>query len=40
MAKYLKKFNTHNEYEEYASSGSMIKPNVSYCNDNKDIHFN
>ena len=40
MAKYLKKFNTHNEYEEYASGGSMIKPNVSYCNDDKDIHFN
>ena len=40
MAKYLKKFNTHSEYEEYASSGSMIKPNVSYCNDDKDVYYN
>lgn len=34
--KYLKKFNTHAEYE----SATLELPNVSYCVDNNDIHYN
>ena len=39
MGKYLKLFETHAEYETY-SGGEMILPNVSYCEDDKDIHYN
>ena len=34
--KYLKKFNTHAEYE----LATLDLPNVSYCVDNNDIHYN
>ena len=37
---YIKLFNTHAEYEDYVSDGTMIKPNVSYCEDVKDVHYN
>ena len=39
MGKYLKLFNTHTEYEAY-SRGEMILPNVSYCEDVNDVHYN
>ena len=38
--KYLKKFETHAEYEEYVTGGTMVKPNVSYCEDFDDVHYN
>lgn len=37
---YLKKFDTHTQYEEYVGGGGMIRPNVSYCEDVKDVHYN
>jgi hypothetical protein len=37
--KYVKLFETHEEYEEYAESG-MILPNVSHCVQEDDIHYN
>ena len=40
MAKYLKRFNTHAEYNAYANSNNMIKSNVSFCLDNREVHFN
>ena len=40
MSKYLKLFETHTEYQTYAQSGDMIKPNVSYCEDNNEVHYN
>ena len=40
MGKYLKLFETHTEYQTYAQSGDMIKPNVSYCEDNNEVHYN
>lgn len=39
MPKYLKLFNKHSEYETY-SAGKMILPNVSYCIDVNDVHYN
>ena len=39
MGDYLKLFETHSEYETY-SSGDMLKPNVSYCEDNNEVHYN
>ena len=38
--KYLKKFDTHQEYTSYAESSDMSKPNVSYCIDANDMHYN
>ncbi len=40
MGKYLKLFETHAEYQTYAQSGDMIKPNVSYCEDDNEVHYN
>ena len=40
MSNYLKLFTTHSEYQTYAQSGDMIKPNVSYCEDNNEVHYN
>ena len=37
---YLKLFSSHTDYEEYVSGGTMVKPNVSYCEDVKDVHYN
>ena len=37
---YLKRFLNHSGYTEYLESGNMIKPNVSYCEDASDVHYN
>ena len=37
---YLKLFSSHTDYEEYVTGGAMVKPNVSYCEDVKDVHYN
>ena len=37
--KYLKKFETHTEYETYKDSEDYLTPNVSYCVDRNDVHF-
>ena len=39
MGKYLKLFDTHAEYETFIQT-DYDKPNVSYCDDNKDVHYN
>ena len=39
MGDYLKLFEKHSEYESY-SGGGMLKPNVSYCEDNNEVHYN
>lgn len=38
--KYLKKFKTHAEYEAYKNSQDYLTPNVSWCLDNNEVHFN
>ena len=40
MDRYLRLFENHEDYEDYASGGTMVKPNVSYCEDVKDVHYN
>ena len=40
MAKFLKKFSTHSEYEAYIASEGKVLPNVSICDDTKDVHYN
>ena len=40
MKKYLKVFQYHEDYMEYKSSDSFLKPNVSECMDEGDVHYN
>ena len=37
--KYLKLFETHTEYQTYINSQDRILPNVSYCEDNNEVHY-
>ena len=37
--KYLKKFETHAGYEAYKNSQDYLTPNVSYCVDLNEVHF-
>ena len=40
MAIYLKKFSTHQEYETFTATTAFIKPNVSICTTEGDVHYN
>ena len=40
MGKYLKLFENHSDYETYIASSDKVLPNVSYCEDNQDVHYN
>lgn len=37
---YLKLFQTHEEYEAFVSGGTMLRPNVSHCVSENEIHYN
>ena len=37
--KYLKKFETHTAYQTYKDSDDYITPNVSYCVDQNEVHY-
>jgi len=39
MSVYLKQFSTHSEYEAYIASEGKVLPNVSICEDTKDVHY-
>ena len=38
--KYIKKFKTHAEYEAYKNGQDYLTPNVSWCVDLDEVHFN
>ena len=41
MGKYLKKFETHTQYEAFTATTEFIKPNVSICIDTpSEVHYN
>lgn len=40
MGKYLKKFGTHADYESFTQTGDFIKPNVSLCVQENEVHYN
>ena len=40
MGKYLKKFETHTEYEAFTATSEFIKPNVSLCVEENEVHYN
>ena len=40
MSLYIKKFRLHTQYEHYITGNTTVLPNVSYCEDVKDVHIN
>lgn len=36
----LKLFQTHSEYDAFVSGGTMVKPNVSHCITENEVHYN
>lgn len=38
--KYLKKFSTHSDYATFTGGTDFILPNVSYCVNEDEVHFN
>ena len=38
MTKYLRWFNNHSDYEDYINGDDVYLPNVSWCNQQEDIH--
>ena len=40
MSLYIKKFGLHTQYEHYITGNTTVLPNVSYCEDVKDVHIN
>ena len=40
MKKYLKSFTKHQQYLEYINGDNKILPNVSYCQNKDEVHYN
>ena len=40
MAIFLKKFETHTQYDNYINGSDAILPNVSICTQEGDVHYN
>ena len=38
--KYVKIFNQHTDYNTYITGNNKILPNVSYCDNEEDVHYN
>ena len=38
--KYLKKFDTHSDYETFTGSTDFVLPNVSVCVNENGVHYN
>ena len=40
MKRYLTKFNNYSEYVAFKQSDEFVKPNVSHCTQENDVHYN
>ena len=40
IMKHIKLFNQHSDYETYINNSNKVLPNISYCKDQNDIHYN
>ena len=38
--KFIKKFKNHNNYNNFITSENIILPNVSYCVNEEELHYN
>lgn len=36
---YIKKFETHNDFKAFEGSAEMIRPNVSHCVQENEVHY-
>ena len=36
---YIKKFETHNDFEVFDGSAEMVRPNVSHCVQENELHY-
>lgn len=37
---YIRKFDNHEEYDNFVSGDTMVRPNVSRCMEDNDVHYN
>lgn len=40
MGQYLKLFNAHTNYQNFVNRGEMLRPNVSHCVQENEVHYN
>lgn len=40
MGKYIKTFEYHDDYSDFIHSNDFIKPNVSHCINENEVHYN
>ena len=40
MGKYIKLFENHTQYETFTATTEFIKPNVSHCKEEVEVHYN
>ena len=40
MGKYIKTFEYHDDYSDFINSNDFIKPNVSHCINENEVHYN
>ena len=40
MEEYIKLFENHTQYEAYKNSVNYVTPNVSYCEEQDEVHYN
>lgn len=40
MSKYITLFDTHTDYQTYINGQDKVLPNVSYCGDDNEVHYN
>lgn len=40
MGQYLKLFDTHINYQNFVNSEEMLRPNVSHCVQENEVHYN
>ena len=40
MEEYIKLFQNHTQYEAYKNSADFVTPNVSYCEQQDEVHYN
>lgn len=37
---HLTLFQTHQDYEDFVSDGTLVKPNISRCINEDEVHYN
>jgi hypothetical protein len=40
MKEFIKKFNNHNAYTAFTQTADFVKPNVSLCVNENEVHYN